>query len=197
MVNEWDDVYRNYKLEEIPWHSSYPEKLLIELVEKGFIKKGDVLDMCSGDGTNSIYLASKGFNVFGIDISSTAVDIANKRCRENGFSCNYLVGNVLNPNIAKKFDLVFDRGCFHHVSNKNKSRYAKILYNLLKDNGKVFLVCFSDKNKFFKSISKKEIKKYFVDFKINFIKETMHVEPSGNRVFMYSVFMEKNEKIKE
>jgi len=61
----WDDIYKTHKLDEIPWHSSQPDKYLVRLVYEKKIKKGLILDMCSGDGTNSIYLASKGFKVIG------------------------------------------------------------------------------------------------------------------------------------
>jgi hypothetical protein len=33
----WDDVYRNYRLEDIPWHTRQPDRNLVRLVrEKRF-----------------------------------------------------------------------------------------------------------------------------------------------------------------
>jgi len=63
---DWDKIYRNTPIEKIPWHTSKPDKILIKLVNEGKIKKGKVMDLCSGDGTNSIWLASKGFDVSGV-----------------------------------------------------------------------------------------------------------------------------------
>lgn len=35
--NGWDDVYRNYRLEDIPWHTRQPDRNLVRLVrEKRF-----------------------------------------------------------------------------------------------------------------------------------------------------------------
>ena len=58
---DWDRVYRGYSLEDLPWDLGRPRKVLVELVEKGLIKKGKALDICCGSGTNAMYLAKKGF----------------------------------------------------------------------------------------------------------------------------------------
>ncbi|MBI2128885.1 class I SAM-dependent methyltransferase [Candidatus Woesearchaeota archaeon] len=190
--NGWDRIYRENRLEKIPWHTEHPEKNLVKLVEQGKIRPGEVLDMCSGVGTNSIYLASKGFKVTGVDISPAAVNMAKERCLRKGLACNYLVGKVLKFKTNKKFDFIFDRGCFHHIPDKDKPKYVKRLINLLKGNGRVYIQCFSDKNHFDKSISKEAILRYFSGpFKIAYIKESIHTEPGGGKIYMHNVFMEK------
>ena len=169
----WDDIYKTHKLDDIPWHSSQPDRYLVRLVKERKIKKGQVLDMCSGDGTNSIYLASKGFKVTGVDISPTAVEIAKKRGSKRKISCDYLVRNVLDLKFDQKFDFIFDRGCFHHIPEKDKPKYAFLVNNLLKKNGKFYLLCFSDKNPpVKKNMSKENIRFFFSEyFNILFIKD--------------------------
>jgi cyclopropane fatty-acyl-phospholipid synthase-like methyltransferase len=192
----WDEVYRIHKLDEIPWHSSRPDRNLVKLIREKKIKKGSVLDMCSGDGTNSIYLASKGFKVVGVDISSKAVEIAKERCKKRNVMCNYSVGDILRIKSDKKFDFVFDRGCFHHISNKNKPKYARLVNRLLKKKGKFFLLCFSDRNPpFEKNLSKKDIIGYFSEyFNIIFIKDSVHKEPNTEQKrYLYAAFMERKD----
>ncbi len=193
LKEEWDRDYRTIPLEEIPWHTGKPEKILVELVEKGGIEKGKVMDLCSGDGTNSIYLASQGFEVSGVDISPAAVKIAGKACAEKGVKCDYKSGDVLKLNTKGKYDFVFDRGCFHHIPPGKKKKYVEIAAGLLNKKGKMLLFCFSDRNRGLeKALSKQDIKEYFgKDFDIKFIRETTHKEPGGSRMFLYSVFMEK------
>ncbi len=194
--NGWDDVYRNYRLEDIPWHMRQPDRNLVRPVREKRINPGPALDMCSGAGTNSIYLASRGFRVTGVDISPTAVRIAEARCGKRGLKCEYLVGNVLETEFGGKFDFVFDRGCFHHISRKDKPRYVKRLKALLGNKGKFYLQCFSDKNPpFGKNLSREDIRGYFSGyFDIVFIKDSVHTEPdSGEKRLFYSVFMEKKE----
>src|SRR4030067_3333803 len=86
---EWDEIYRTRRLDAVPWHSGQPDRRLVQLINQKRIPKGRVLDMCSGDGTNSIYLASKGFDVFGVDISGTAGRIARQRCEKRSVFCDY------------------------------------------------------------------------------------------------------------
>ena len=195
----WDDIYKTHKLDEIPWHSSQPDKYLVRLVYEKKIKKGLILDMCSGDGTNSIYLASKGFKVTGVDISPAAVEIAKKRGSKRKISCDYLVRNVLDLKFDKKFDLIFDRGCFHHIPEKDKPKYAFLVNNLLKKSGKFYLLCFSDKNPpVEKNLSKDDIRFFFSKyFNILFIKDSIHKELStGNKRYLYASFMEKKNEFK-
>lgn len=193
MKDKWDEVYRNTPLEKIPWYSEKPERILIELVEKGEIKKGKVMDLCSGDGTNSIYLASLGYDVSGVEISETAIKIAKNICKQKGLSCNYKTGNVLSFKIKEKYDLVFDRGCFHHIPDNEKNKYVKRVAKMLNDKGKFLLYCFSDKNVGWeKAFSKEEIKNYFSEyFKIMFIDDVIRTEPSGRIIYLYCVFMQR------
>jgi len=193
-VRDWDRIYRTRKLEEIPWHSSQPDRYLVKLVREKKIRKGRVLDLCSGDGTNSLYLASKGFKIDGVDISPEAVRIARERCSKRRFSCNYLVGNVMEFSSDKKFDFIFDRGCFHHIQRELKPKYVRLVNGLLKKKGKFYLLCFSDRNPpFEKNLSREDIEGYFSQlFIIHFIKNSIHREPdSGEKRYLYACFMEK------
>ncbi|MEW5900111.1 MAG: class I SAM-dependent methyltransferase [Acidobacteriota bacterium] len=191
--NEWDRIYRSRRLGEIPWHSGQPDRRLVRLVNQGRVSKGKVLDMCSGDGTNSIYLASKGFQVYGVDISVTAVRIARERCRKRKLSCGYEVGDVLKFERAEQFDFVFDRGCFHHIPKEGKPKYVELVRRLLRTGGKFFLLCFSDKNPpYEKNLSREDIRGYFAKyFRIYFIEDSVHREPPlGTKRYLYASFME-------
>jgi tellurite methyltransferase len=61
-----------------------PSKNLKKIVEKTKGKKA--LDVASGAGRNSIYLANNGFDVESLDISSVALDILNNKGFKN-ISC--------------------------------------------------------------------------------------------------------------
>jgi len=70
---EWDEAYA-HDLSELPWELGKPRQQLVKLVESGIIKQGSrALDICCGAGTNTVYLASKGFVVSAIDISPRAI----------------------------------------------------------------------------------------------------------------------------
>ena len=76
---------------------------------------------CSGAGTQSIYLAKKGFKVTGIEISKTACEIAERRSKRAGAKCCFLNGDVLAfPFKRDEFDFIVDRGCFHHIPKERR-----------------------------------------------------------------------------
>lgn len=104
-------------------------------MEKQKLKIGSIFDVCSGAGTNAVHLAKKGFDVTGIDISPTAIKYAKRRAREAGVSerCNFFTGDVTEIKIQKdKFDFIFDRGCYHHIPQEDKSKFMKIISDSLK-----------------------------------------------------------------
>ncbi len=193
---EWDDIYRKYSLEEIPWHEDKPDKALIDLIEKNKVKIGVALDVCSGAGSNTIYLAKKGFEVTAIDVSETATKIAQQRAEKSGVTkqCQFFSGDILKFNLpTNTFDFIFDRGCYHHIPKKHKPKFANIIANSLKKEGKYYLICFSDHNPpWEKNVSKEEILNNFSKyFNIGPIKNIPTIEKTGRKLHFYHVLMIK------
>src|SRR3989344_8400326 len=130
----------NYLTGRIPWDSNKVEKELVKFVKKYYNKKIDCLDVGCGTGINAIYLAKQNFNAVGVDISKVAIEIAKKKAIKSKVKCKFYMGDVLNLNFLKrKFDFVFDRGCFHHQFTNNRKNYANSIYNVLKKNGILLL----------------------------------------------------------
>ncbi|MCV6587447.1 MAG: methyltransferase domain-containing protein [Marinobacterium sp.] len=70
--------------EQQKWDRRYRDKALLLPTPQRFIEQsaaqlmpGTVLDLASGDGANSLYLARKGFDVIAADISSEALERLN------------------------------------------------------------------------------------------------------------------------
>jgi len=59
-----------------------PAQLLVKNL--ALLPKGRVLDLAMGTGPNAVYLAKKGFDVEGVDISPEAVRSALDQAREAG-----------------------------------------------------------------------------------------------------------------
>jgi len=194
--NDWEGIYQERSLEEIPWHSEKPAEYLVKLLKKKKVRIGLALDVCSGAGTNAVYLAQKGFDVTGIDISQTATKYAEKRAKEAGVSrrCKFFSGDVTGQTLPKnKFDFIFDRGCYHHIAKEDKPKFAKTIREFLKKGGKYFLSCFSDKNPSLeKDVSKKEIMENFSEyFEIGRVKDYAAIEKTGRKLYFYLVLMTK------
>lgn len=191
---EWDRIYRRYPLEALPWELGRPRKVLVELVEKGLIKRGKALDICCGAGTNALYLTKKGFQVTGIDISSKAIEYAKEKARKANARTRFQVQNFLNlPFEDEEFDFVFDMGCFHHVKVKDRSTFIRGIHRVLKKGGSYLMVCFSYRNgPAWNHFTKEQIIQLFSNhFKIKNIEHIASVEGDRYIRYFYSVLMEK------
>lgn len=78
----WDNYYQIAK-ESVAPINSFLEKMYLKL------QKGKVLDVGSGLGQNSIFLAENGFEVKGIDISTVANQKAKERASISGVSVKF------------------------------------------------------------------------------------------------------------
>jgi methyl halide transferase len=130
VINNWWDNYWITFLDQIPWESNCPDINLVKYLEKA--SPNEAIDVGCGSGINSNYIYEKGINVIGIDISTTALGLAKERYPNVQFE----TGDVLCLKIEKKFDFVFDKGCFHVFNNKEeREMFAKSVSNLLTENG--------------------------------------------------------------
>lgn len=191
---KWDQIYRKYALESLPWELGKPRKALVELVEKGRIKKGEALDICCGAGTNTVYLAKKGFQVTGIDISSKAIEYAVKKAEEANVKIKLMVQNFLElPFEDEEFDFVFDMGCFHHVEIEDRETFIRGVFRVLKKGGTYLLICFSHKNgPAWNHFTKQQIIDLFSDyFRIDEIRHMASLEADGYKRYFIQAFMIK------
>lgn len=143
---DWEKVYADYSLAQIPWHSDKPDQEFVDLVEREKIRTQCVLDVGCGAGTDVIYLSSRGSNVTAIDISHEAIKIAKGRAEKSGVKVNFIAGDFLEVKFDNdSFDFVNDRGCFHHMNHLRREDFAAKVKRVLKEDGFYYLRCWSDK----------------------------------------------------
>jgi cyclopropane fatty-acyl-phospholipid synthase-like methyltransferase len=138
----WDLAYRS----GAPWDFGSPPDELVELVERGYLKPGKALDIGCGTGTSVTYLASKGFDAYGLDISKVAIRKALAKARDLGVKCNLRVMDFLDveaaSNLSTTFDVILDVGCFHSLSSQDRLTYKESL-SVVSQPGSTFLLwCF-------------------------------------------------------
>lgn len=73
-------------------HPIAPSAFLVENFD--LLPKGLALDLAMGEGRNAIYLASRGYDVDGVDVSAEAVAGARTYARRLGAPIRAIVGNV-------------------------------------------------------------------------------------------------------
>lgn len=119
----WNESYAS---RELPWDTGEPEPLLIEFVDSGGVAPGRALEIGAGTGTNSIWLAERGFDVLGVDISTHAVEMAIAKMNGRNLRCRFAALDFLAEPVADgPFQFVFDRGCFHVFDEpEERERFA-------------------------------------------------------------------------
>jgi len=144
-------IYQKTSFNEIPWNFETPPDVLVGLVEDGKVKPCEALDLGCGTGNYSIYLATMGFNITGIDISPTAIRIAQENAKKKGVKCNFFVADALNEmnQVKSTFDFVFDWELLHHIFPEQRRTFVENVYAKLNQGGKYLSVCFNEKDNSF------------------------------------------------
>jgi len=133
-----------YRFGKPPWIIDQAQPELIKAVKKREIRGSTVLDVGCGDGNNAIYLASKGFDVTGIDISANAIKMAKQNARKAKVNVKFMTLDALKiGTLDKKFDTIIDFGLFHNLKGESK-RYVRALSEVSADKGQLLMLCFSD-----------------------------------------------------
>lgn len=207
-----DEIYKNVPLEKIPWNIETPPDILVKLVDSGKLKPCKVIDLGCGAGNYAIYLASKGFDVTGIDVSSAAIGMAKENAKEKKVNCHFLVADAL-ADLAKvlkdAFDFAYDWELLHHIFPPERKKYIENVYNILNPAGKYLSVCFSNKDHHFGGCGKyrktrlgtelyfsseDELRKIFSSyFTISDLK-TMEIKGKAVSHIVNYVFMEKKQE---
>lgn len=74
----WDGFYQENPFKD----NKEPSSFLVDM--KARLKKGKVLDIAMGEGSNAVYMALQGNEVIGFDISPVAIDRATKLATDSG-----------------------------------------------------------------------------------------------------------------
>ena len=121
-------VYRTFYLARLRiWERRIPPADLIALVEgPGAASPGRALDLGCGTGTDSIYLARRGWEVTGVDLVPEALEIARRNAAAGGVRANFVQGDVsrLTEIVQGTFDLLLDFGCFHTLPRDLRPAYV-------------------------------------------------------------------------
>ena len=145
---DMDRIYRDLPLDKIPWNIEEPPEALVELLESGKIKPCKAIDLGCGTGHYAIWLASRGFDVTGIDISPTAINLAKENAAKKGIKCKFQVGDMLGElnELTETFEFAYDWEVMHHIFPETRQQYVTNVHRLLKPGGKYLSVCFSEDN---------------------------------------------------
>jgi cyclopropane fatty-acyl-phospholipid synthase-like methyltransferase len=122
------------KAERLPWHRDEPSAVLADAAAARS-EGGRALDVGSGAGVFSVWLAQRGFHVTGIDLFPQASDMARARADAQGVELTLISGDLFAYAPAEPFDLVFDSGCLHSLVGGDARAYKHKLLSWLAPEG--------------------------------------------------------------
>ena len=126
-----------------PWDIGKPQPAFVEAADQVI---GSILDAGCGTGENALFFAERGQKVTGVDFLERPVEEARRKTQERGLQANFLVMDALHlDEIPEVFDSAIDCGLLHVFSDEDRARYVEGLASVVKPGGRLYLLCFSDK----------------------------------------------------
>jgi len=177
-----------------PWDIGRPQREIVRLAEGGEVR-GDVLDVGCGAGDNALYLASRGHEVWGIDISPRAIKKAKAKAKQHGLKVTFLVHDALElESLGRTFDTLIDSGLFHVFTDEERLVFTRSLRGVLRPGGTYFMLCFSEHEPDYggpRRVTQAEIRATFSEgWKINYIREARlesNVHADGAMAWLSSI----------
>ena len=131
-----------YRYGTPPWGRAVSPDL-VDLVESGRIAPSRAIDIGCGTGTSSIYLASRGFEVTGVDFAPAAIRRARAAAADAQVTATFLVDDFTAPMaIPGEFDLLVDHGTFDDLGPGDRDRYASTATRIAAPRATFYLWCF-------------------------------------------------------
>jgi SAM-dependent methyltransferase len=138
--------HRQYAGGAAPWDTGEPQPEMVALEHAGTFGPR-VLDVGCGTGALSLFMASRGHEVLGVDAVDAAIEQARAKASERGLDAGFVVGDVLPmlPDLGERFDAVVDVGFFHSLTDEQREGFARVLASVLEPGGIYAMLCFSDR----------------------------------------------------
>jgi SAM-dependent methyltransferase len=146
--DEMERIYTEMSPAEIPWNIESPPGQRVDLMESGQVRPCRTIDLGCGAGNYAVYLASRGFDVTGVDVSAAAIALARDNARRKGVKCEFLVADILEglSDFTERFEFAHEWSVLHHIYPESREQHVETVHRVLIPGGKYFSVCLSDKD---------------------------------------------------
>ena len=142
-MRDWEGAYKE-KGEIQTWVSDIVKES-VELLKERAVKK--ILDIGFGTGRHSIFLAEKGFDVYGIDVSKTGKGITENKAKEKNLNIHLKIADMQNmPFKDNFFDAIIAIYALQHNTLAGLKRTISELERVLKPKGILIATLISTKD---------------------------------------------------
>jgi SAM-dependent methyltransferase len=203
MLEGWDIPYRDMSKGLAVWDTGRTSSELKNVVEEKTIRPCRAVELGCGTGTDSVYLAGKGFEVTAIDIAPTALSMAEQKAEKAGVKVEWLLADVLRAPELEPFDFLYDRGCYHAVRRDYPKEYVAAVRRLTRQGGRILILAGNakeDSPEWFAGpprVTEKEIRDDFAEgFKLLSLREIRFdpTPPRSQGALAWSVLLERTER---
>lgn len=138
----YEILYRLTSAERIFGSTQKIENLVQRAIEDRIAPCRGITLGC-GVGRETLYLARKGFDVTGLDFSTTAIKQARTQAKAAGLDVPFIVDDLTNlSHSLGTFDLVMDFGALNDLSQADRDRYMENVLPLTRPEGYYVMFCF-------------------------------------------------------
>lgn len=187
-LEELWQLFPIYKVGELVYDADIYDGLNTSLSDLKFYKKwlpqnkdAKILELCCGTGRLTIPISKAGYNINGVDYTSSMLEQAKAKASQTGLKINFIEADIRTLNLQEKFDLIFiSFNSIHHLY-KNEDLFAalKVVKNHLKEKGLFLLDCFNPNIQYI--VKKEREQQVIAEYTTNdgrkvLIKQSMHYE---------------------
>ncbi len=108
-----------------------------EIFSKHGVKPKSILDVGCGTGNHAIILATRGYEVIGVDRSVHMINVAKAKADRLGVKAKFICGNLQDIKFEKKFDSVISMFAVmsYQLTNQDVSSFCRFVKENLIENG--------------------------------------------------------------
>lgn len=131
-----------------PWDSAGVRDDLRSLLDTGTVSPTThprAIDLGCGTGANVVYLATEGFEAWGVDFSEVALRKAAARRAEASVECRFVHGDLTAdsiPGVDGSFDLIVDFGTLDDLRGEARERMVGTIDRLARPGSRFLCFCF-------------------------------------------------------
>jgi SAM-dependent methyltransferase len=178
----------NYNVGDLIYDANIYDGMNTNLADLQFYKKwlpknmdARILELCCGTGRLTLPIAKDGYDISGVDNTSSMLEQAKVKASEEGLKVTLIEADIRTLNLQEKYDLIFiPFNSIHHLyENKDLFKAFNVVKNHLKEGGLFLLDCFNPNIQFIVKGEKeqKEIATYTTkDGRDVLIKQVMRYE---------------------
>lgn len=178
----------DYKVGDLVYDANIYDGLNTFLSDLPFYKKwlpkskdAKILELCCGTGRLTLPIAKDGYNICGVDYTSSMLEQAKAKAFQAGLEIRFIQADIRTLNLQERFDLIFiPFNSIHHLyKNEDLFKTLERVKSHLKEGGLFLLDCFNPNIQYIVEGQKEQkvIAEYVTkDGRKVLIKQTMHYE---------------------